>query len=52
MSETLTAANLNERVYDELRTRVLTRQEPAGRSSASTCSPPSSACRAAPFITR
>jgi DNA-binding GntR family transcriptional regulator len=31
MSETLTAANLNERVYDELRTRVLTRQEPAGR---------------------
>ena len=24
------AANLNERVYDELRTRVLTRQEPAG----------------------
>ena len=31
MSETLAAANLNERVYDELRTRVLTRQEPAGR---------------------
>ena len=31
MSETLTAANLNERVYDELRTRVVTRQEPAGR---------------------
>ena len=31
MSETLATANLNERVYDELRTRVLTRQEPAGR---------------------
>src|SRR6478672_11400868 len=30
MSETLATANLNERVYDELRTRVLTRQEPAG----------------------
>src|SRR5215813_10239017 len=30
MSETLTASNLNERVYGELRTRVLTRQEPAG----------------------
>src|ERR1044072_5631919 len=30
MSGTLTAANLNERVYGELRTRVLTRQEPAG----------------------
>src|ERR1044072_4057706 len=29
MSGTLTAANLNERVYGELRTRVLTRQEPA-----------------------
>ena len=26
----LTPVNLNERVYDELRTRVLTRQEPAG----------------------
>ena len=31
MSETLTTANLNERIYDELRMRVLTRQEPAGR---------------------
>ena len=31
MSETLSTANLNERVYDELRMRVLTRQEPAGR---------------------
>jgi DNA-binding GntR family transcriptional regulator len=30
MSVTLTAANLNERVYEELRTRVLTRREPAG----------------------
>jgi DNA-binding GntR family transcriptional regulator len=30
MSETVVAANLNEQVYDELRTRVLTRQEPAG----------------------
>jgi len=30
MSETLVASNLNERVYGELRTRVLTRQEPAG----------------------
>jgi DNA-binding GntR family transcriptional regulator len=30
VTETLAAANLNERVYDELRTRVLTRQEPAG----------------------
>src|SRR5262247_2919388 len=30
MSATLTASNLNERVYGELRTRVLTRQEPAG----------------------
>jgi DNA-binding GntR family transcriptional regulator len=30
MSDTLVAANLNERIYDELRTRVLTRQEPAG----------------------
>jgi DNA-binding GntR family transcriptional regulator len=30
MSETIVAANLNERVYEELRTRVLTRQEPAG----------------------
>src|SRR4029450_5478291 len=30
MSGTLTASNLNERVYGELRTRVLTRQEPAG----------------------
>lgn len=31
MSESLATANLNERVYDELRMRVLTRQEPAGR---------------------
>ena len=30
MTETLVGANLNERVYDELRSRVLTRQEPAG----------------------
>ena len=30
MTTTLTAVNLNERVYDELRTRILTRQEPAG----------------------
>jgi DNA-binding GntR family transcriptional regulator len=30
MSETLARANLNDRVYEELRTRVLTRQEPAG----------------------
>ena len=30
MPETLTATNLNERVYGELRTRVLTRREPAG----------------------
>ena len=30
MSLTLTGANLNERVYDELRTRILTRQEPSG----------------------
>jgi DNA-binding GntR family transcriptional regulator len=30
MSGTLTASNLNERVYGELRTRVLTRHEPAG----------------------
>jgi DNA-binding GntR family transcriptional regulator len=30
MPETLVASNLNERVYGELRTRVLTRQEPAG----------------------
>jgi len=30
MTETLVASNLNERVYGELRTRVLTRQEPAG----------------------
>ena len=29
MSSTLTAANLNERVYRELRTRILTRQEPS-----------------------
>jgi len=30
MPDTLTPANLNDRVYDELRARVLTRQEPAG----------------------
>lgn len=30
MQTTLTGANLNERVYDELRARILTRQEPAG----------------------
>ena len=30
MTTTLTGVHLNERVYDELRTRVLTRQEPAG----------------------
>src|SRR5262245_13575332 len=30
MTETLTPTNLNDRVYDELRARVLTRQEPAG----------------------
>ena len=30
MSDVAVAANLNERVYDELRTRVLTRREPAG----------------------
>jgi DNA-binding GntR family transcriptional regulator len=30
MASTLTGTNLNERVYDELRTRILTRQEPAG----------------------
>src|SRR6476620_10330330 len=30
MPETLSASNLNERVYGELRTRVLTRQEAAG----------------------
>ena len=30
MTDALVAANLNERVYDELRTRVLTRREPAG----------------------
>jgi DNA-binding GntR family transcriptional regulator len=30
MAVALTGANLNERVYDELRTRILTRQEPAG----------------------
>src|ERR1044072_5950576 len=30
MTETLVSSNLNERVYNELRTRVLTRQEPAG----------------------
>ena len=30
MTETIAAANLNERVYEELRTRVLTRQQPAG----------------------
>ena len=30
MIGTLVATNLNEQVYDELRTRLLTRQEPAG----------------------
>ena len=30
MTDALVAANLNERVYEELRTRVLTRREPAG----------------------
>ena len=30
MATTLTGSNLNERVYDVLRTRILTRQEPAG----------------------
>ena len=30
MPATLTGVNLNERVYDELRTRILTRQEPSG----------------------
>jgi DNA-binding GntR family transcriptional regulator len=30
MSDTVLVWNLNERVYEELRTRVLTRQEPAG----------------------
>src|SRR5262247_1522750 len=30
MTATLSGVNLNERVYGELRTRVLTRQEPAG----------------------
>ena len=30
MSVALTAVNLNERVYDELRTRILSRQEPSG----------------------
>ena len=30
MTTTLAGANLNERVYDELRTRILTRREPAG----------------------
>ena len=30
MPTTLAGANLNERVYDELRTRILTRREPAG----------------------
>ena len=30
MTATLTGTNLNERVYDELRARLLTRQEPAG----------------------
>jgi DNA-binding GntR family transcriptional regulator len=30
MPVALTGANLNERVYDELRTRILTRQEPSG----------------------
>lgn len=30
MPTTLTVVHLNEQVYDELRTRILTRQEPAG----------------------
>ena len=30
MPTALTAVHLNEQVYDELRTRILTRQEPAG----------------------
>src|ERR1044072_8303233 len=30
MTETLVSSNLNERVYNELRTRLLTRREPAG----------------------
>ena len=30
VSDTLAPTNLNDRVYDELRTRVLTRREPAG----------------------
>jgi DNA-binding GntR family transcriptional regulator len=30
MPQTIVAGNLNERVYEQLRTRVLTRQEPAG----------------------
>src|SRR6187455_148131 len=30
MPETIVAGNLNERVYEQLRTRVLTRHEPAG----------------------
>jgi len=30
MTLALTGVNLNEQVYDELRTRILTRQEPAG----------------------
>jgi DNA-binding GntR family transcriptional regulator len=30
MTETLTGTNLNDRVYDVLRTRVLTREEPPG----------------------
>ena len=30
MPETIVAGNLNERVYEQLRTRVLTRREPAG----------------------
>ena len=30
MSDTVLVGNLNERVYEELRTRVLTRREPAG----------------------
>src|SRR5512134_3894147 len=30
MATALAGANLNERVYDELRTRILTRREPSG----------------------
>jgi hypothetical protein len=52
MSETLATANLNERIYDELRMRVLTRQEPAGRKLSLHMLAPSSESHAVPFITR